>query len=114
MMAALTRCRCNPDENVPTQLHAEYYSQRAGAGIILSEATAISQRGEGFLGAACLYNEKHAEGWKLVTKAVHDKGGIIIAQLVHAGRSTHHTINKGLGAYGPSPLNRREPIRGLN
>lgn len=114
MMAALTRCRCNPEDNIPTPLLAEYYGQRAGAGIILSEATPVSQRGEGFFGSACLYNEKHLEGWKLVTKAVHGKGGLIVVQLVHAGRATHPTINKGLEAYGPSPLRRREPIRGLN
>lgn len=96
MMAALTRCRCSPDDNTPTAMNAEYYAQRAGAGLILSEATSVSQRGEGFLGAACLYNEKHVAGWKLVTKAVHDKGGVIFIQAIHAGRATHQTINKGL------------------
>jgi N-ethylmaleimide reductase len=95
-------------------MSAEYYAQRAGAGLILSEATPVSQRGEGFYGSACLYNQKHVEGWKLVTKAVHDKGGIIFIQSVHAGRATHPTINKGLQAYGPSPFNRREPVRGTN
>ena len=49
-----------------------------------------------------------------MTKAVHDKGGLIVAQLVHAGRATHPSINKGLEAYGPSPLRRREQIRSLN
>lgn len=55
-MAALTRQRCNPEKGVPTEIMAEYYSQRVGAGMILTEATAWSQKGEAFPGAACLYN----------------------------------------------------------
>ena len=107
-MCALTRSRCDPNVNIPTDLVAEYYEQRAGAGIILSEATAISVEGEGFYGAASLYNQDHAKGWKEVTSRVHKKGGLIFAQLFHAGRSTHPKINKGVGAVAPSPLPRRE------
>jgi|JI9StandDraft_2_1071091.scaffolds.fasta_scaffold415494_1 N-ethylmaleimide reductase len=57
IMAALTRERCDPDLCVPTPLLQEYYSQRAGSGFILTEATSWSLRGRGFIGAACLYNE---------------------------------------------------------
>ncbi len=93
-------------------MNVEYYSQRAGAGIMLTEATPVSQRGQGFLGSACMYNEKHLEGYKNVVKEVHDKGGLVI-QLVHVGRATHPSINTGLEPYGPSPLNRRQVIRGV-
>lgn len=111
MMAALTRQRCDPDLNVPTEMVAEYYEQRAGAGIILSEATAISVQGEGFYGAASLHNQEQLEGWKNVVNRVHAKGGLIVAQLFHAGRSTHEKVNKGVGAVSSSAIARREGVR---
>lgn len=94
VLAALTRERCDVETNIPTQLVAEYYAQRAGAGMMLSEATAWSSRGAGFTGAACLYNRDHLEGWKLVLDAVHAKGGLLFLQIVHAGRVTHPLKNK--------------------
>ncbi len=87
---------------------AEYYSQRAGAGLILTEATAWSSRGEGFLGAACLYNRDHMEGWRQVNEAVHAKGGKIFLQIFHAGRVTHPLKNRGQELWAPSAIAVRE------
>ena len=89
IMAALTRERCDPNLCVPTDLLVEYYSQRAAAGFILTEATAWSLKGRGFVGAACLYNKEQMEGWKKVNEAVHAKGGKIFVQLIHCGRVSH-------------------------
>jgi 2,4-dienoyl-CoA reductase-like NADH-dependent reductase (Old Yellow Enzyme family) len=85
IMAPLTRCRSS-DGRVPNALMAEYYRQRASAGLILSEATSISPMGVGYPDTPGLWSREQVEGWKLVTKAVHDAGGRIIAQLWHVGR----------------------------
>lgn len=95
-MAALTRQRCNPLTCIPDDLALEYYSQRAGAGMILTEATAWSQRGKGFIGGACLYNQEQAEGWRKVNEAVHQKNGKVYIQLFHAGRVSHPKKTFGL------------------
>jgi len=87
-MASLTRCRADPKDNVPTDLHAQYYSQRASAGLILTECTPVAKNGCSFLGSVGMYTKGQVEGWKKVTKAVHDKGGLIFAQLWHAGRAS--------------------------
>lgn len=85
IMAPLTRCRA-ADGRVPTALMAEYYRQRAGAGMILSEAVAISPMGVGYPDTPGLWSREQVEGWTQVTKAVHDAGGLIVAQLWHVGR----------------------------
>lgn len=87
-MAPLTRGRAGPSR-VPNDLMAEYYQQRANAGLIISEATAISRMGFGWFGAPALYNDEHTTGWKKVTSAVHNKGGKIVLQLWHMGRVSH-------------------------
>ncbi|MBY0355628.1 MAG: hypothetical protein K2Q12_07855, partial [Rickettsiales bacterium] len=74
IMAPLTRGRADAG-GVPNAMMADYYTQRADAGLIISEATAISPQGYGWLGAPGIWNDAQAEGWKLVTKAVHAKGG---------------------------------------
>ncbi len=84
-MAPLTRCRAS-EGRVPNALMAEYYRQRAGAGLILSEATSVTPMGVGYPDTPGLWSEEQVEGWKLVTKAVHEAGGIILAQLWHVGR----------------------------
>jgi len=85
IMAPLTRCRSS-EGRVPNALMAEYYRQRASAGLILSEATAISPMGVGYPDTPGLWSEEQVEGWKLVTQAVHEAGGTILAQLWHVGR----------------------------
>ena len=88
MMAPLTRGRATRS-HVPTPLMGEYYRQRATAGLIISEATGISQQGLGWPYAPGLWSEEQANGWKPVVRAVHEAGGRIVAQLWHMGRLVH-------------------------
>ena len=93
-MAPLTRARSGR-EGVPNELMAEYYAQRASAGLIISEATGISREGLGWPNAPGLWNDAQVEGWKLVTDAVHNAGGRIVAQLWHMGRLVHPDLGGG-------------------
>ena len=92
VMAPLTRARAGR-EAMPNDLMAAYYSQRASAGLIISEATGISREGLGWPGAPGLWNEAQVEGWKSVTGAVHHNGGRIVAQLWHMGRLVHPAVS---------------------
>ncbi len=94
IMAPLTRTRAT-DDRVPTAMMAEYYAQRASAGLIISEATVISEEANGYLNTPGLFNEAQVAGWKAVTQAVHDKGGLILAQLWHVGRVSHPDLLNG-------------------
>lgn len=94
IMAPLTRGRAGKD-GVPSPLAAEYYAQRAGAGLIISEATGISREGLGWPFAPGLWTEAQVEGWKPVTEAVHKAGGRIFAQLWHMGRVVHPSFLDG-------------------
>ena len=94
LMAPLTRARAGR-EGVPNELMARYYAQRAGAGLIISEATGISREGLGWPGAPGLWNKAQVDGWKLVTEAVHAAGGRIVAQLWHMGRLVHPDLGGG-------------------
>jgi N-ethylmaleimide reductase len=94
VMAPLTRARSSCDA-VPNQLMAQYYVQRATAGLIISEATGISREGLGWPNAPGLWNETQVEGWKRVTDAVHGAGGRIVAQLWHMGRLVHPSLGGG-------------------
>ena len=91
-MAPLTRGRAARD-HVPTDLMAEYYSQRASAGLIISEATGISLEGSGWPYAGGLWAPEHVAHWKKVTDAVHEAGGHIFAQLWHMGRLVHPSLH---------------------
>lgn len=88
LMAPLTRGR-STREHVPTPIMADYYVQRAGAGLIISEATGISREGLGWPFAPGLWTEAQVEGWKPVVEAIHEAGGRIFAQLWHMGRIVH-------------------------
>ena len=94
IMAPLTRGRAGPGF-VPNDLAVEYYRQRASAGLIISEATGISQEGLGWPAAPGLWTDAQVEGWKPVTDAVHAAGGRIVAQLWHMGRLVHSVFNDG-------------------
>ncbi len=87
VMAPLTRNRA--PGAVPTPLMAEYYTQRASAGLLITEATAISAQGQGYADVPGLYGTEQLDGWKRVTDAVHAKGGRIVVQLWHVGRVSH-------------------------
>ena len=91
LMAPLTRGRATR-EAVPTELMATYYRQRAGAGLIITEATGICRQGLGWPYAPGLWSEAQVEGWKPVTDGVHEAGGRIVAQLWHMGRLVHSSL----------------------
>lgn len=91
IMAPLTRARATRD-HVPTPIMAEYYAQRASAGLIIGEATGISRQAVGWPYAPGLWSAEQVKAWKPITKAVHDKGGLIIAQLWHMGRMAHSAV----------------------
>lgn len=87
-MAPLTRCRAS-EGNIPNDLNKEYYSQRASAGLIISEATSVSASGYGYPNTPGIHTEAQVAGWKKITEAVHAKGGPIYLQLWHVGRISH-------------------------
>ncbi len=91
IMAPLTRARASRD-HVPTAIMADYYAQRASAGLIISEATGISKEGVGWPYAPGIWSDEQVEAWKPITRAVHDHGGIIICQLWHMGRMAHSAV----------------------
>lgn len=92
VMPALTRMRAGPN-GVPTDLNAKYYSQRASAGLIITEATAISAQGHGYPAMPGMYSVEQISGWRKVTNAVHAQGGRIVLQMVHHGRWSHSSYN---------------------
>ena len=92
LMAPLTRMRAGQPGDIPTALMAEYYRQRASAGLVITEATQISPEGKGYTDTPGLYNAAQTEGWKQSTAAVHDAGGLICMQLWHVGRVSHTSL----------------------
>jgi len=95
VMAPMTRCRAIG--NVPNDLMAEYYKQRSGAGLIITEGTSPSPNGLGYARIPGIFSTKQVEGWKKTTSAVHKSGGKIFVQLMHTGRISHH-LNIPVGA----------------
>ena len=105
VMAPLTRMRANSADAVPTELQAEYYAQRASAGLIIAEATAISPDGYGWADTPGLWNAAQVRGWRKVTDAVHAAGGRIVAQLWHTGAIAHPDLRGGALALSASDVN---------
>jgi N-ethylmaleimide reductase len=105
IMAPMTRSRADNEDNVPTDLHAEYYRQRASAGLIISEGSQVSKRAVGYINTPGIHNEKQVEGWKKVTEAVHEEGGLIFIQLWHVGRISHPDFHDGEKPWAPSAIN---------
>jgi N-ethylmaleimide reductase len=103
LMAPLTRCRADKD-HVPTALMAEHYSQRASAGLVIAEATAAMPGCSSFWTEPGIYNDAQVAGWKQVTDAVHAKGGQIVLQIWHGGRSCHPLMNDGAIPVAPSAI----------
>jgi N-ethylmaleimide reductase len=91
IMAPLTRMRAGTG-NVPTVLNANYYAQRASAGLIIAEGTAVSHQGQGYPSAPGIYTSEQVKGWQIVTDAVHAKGGRIFLQIAHNGRNSHSSL----------------------
>lgn len=103
VMAPLTRNRA-PDA-IPTPLMAEYYAQRASAGLLVSEGTAVSHQGQGYADVPGLYGTEQLDGWKRVTDAVHARGGRIYCQLWHVGRVSHVELQpEHQQPVAPSPI----------
>lgn len=102
-MAPMTRARAG-EARIPNELMAEYYAQRASAGLIISEATTISEQANGWVESPGIYTDAMTEGWKLVTEAVHGEGGKIFLQLWHCGRASHSSFHDGEPAVAPSAI----------
>src|SRR5258706_14772318 len=103
VMAPLTRSRAL--HNIPNDLMAEYYAQRAGAGLIITEGTSPSPNGLGYPRIPGIFNSEQIKGWKKITKAVHDKGGKIVIQLMHTGRVAHpDNLPQGAEVIAPSAV----------
>ena len=103
-MAPLTRCRAS-EGHIPNDLNAEYYSQRAAAGLIVSEATSVSPCGYGYPNTPGIHTKEQVDGWKKVTEAVHAKGGHIYLQLWHVGRISHPAYQQdGVKPVAPSAI----------
>lgn len=103
IMAPLTRCRAS-EGRVPNAMMAEYYAQRASAGLIVSEATSVDAMGVGYPNTPGIWSDEQVEGWKLVTEAVHKKGGRIILQLWHVGRVSDPVYLDGKLPVAPSAI----------
>lgn len=92
VMAPMTRSRTRQPGDVPTELNALHYAQRASAGLIVTEATQVSDEGKGYAGTPGIYTAAHRDGWRLVTDAVHAAGGRIFLQIWHVGRVSHTSL----------------------
>jgi len=104
VMAPLTRMRAGEGQ-VPTPLNAEYYGQRASAGLIITEGTAISADAQGYPSAPGIYTSEQVAGWRRVTENVHSKGGRIVMQIAHNGRNSHSSfMTDGRPPFAPSAI----------
>lgn len=105
VMAPLTRCRASgADGRTPNDLMLEYYVQRAGAGMILTEATSVTPMGVGYPNTPGIWSDDHVAGWKKITDAVHSAGGIIVLQLWHVGRVSDPIYLNGAQPVAPSAI----------
>ena len=94
VMAPMTRSRAG-EGNVPTALMAEYYAQRAGAGLIVTEGSQVSPEGVGYPNTPGIHTDAQVDGWRTITQAVHARGGRIFLQLWHVGRVSHPSLQPG-------------------
>jgi 2,4-dienoyl-CoA reductase-like NADH-dependent reductase (Old Yellow Enzyme family) len=104
VMAPLTRSRAHPNSRVPSDLAVEYYHQRAGAGLIISEATSVTAMGVGYAATPGIWSDEQTAGWKKVTQAVHGAGGRILLQLWHVGRISDPIFLNGALPVAPSAI----------
>jgi N-ethylmaleimide reductase len=95
VMAPLTRNRAMNEDDAPMDMHVEYYTQRAGAGLIITEATQISPEGKGYAWTPGIHSDAQVEAWKKVVDGVHEAGGRIVLQLWHVGRISHTSLQPG-------------------
>lgn len=102
-MSAMTRTRAEED-GVPTDLLRDYYVQRAGAGLIVTECTQVSEQAHGIIRCPGLHRDDQVAGWRRITDAVHAAGGRIVCQLWHCGRVAHPNMRGGEAPVAPSPI----------
>jgi N-ethylmaleimide reductase len=107
-MSPMTRSRANNPENAATPLIAEYYSQRASAGLLITEGSQISEQGVGYINTPGIHSQAQIEGWKQVTRTVHDKNGHIFCKLWHCGRTSHPDFHGGGLPVAPSAINPKD------
>ncbi|MES2300227.1 MAG: alkene reductase [Pseudomonadota bacterium] len=107
IMAPLTRSRASAPGRVPNALMAQYYAQRASAGLIISEASAVCAQGVGYADTPGIWSDEQVEGWKLVTSKVHQAGGRIFLQLWHVGRISDPVFLDGHAPVAPSAIKPR-------
>jgi N-ethylmaleimide reductase len=105
LMSPMTRSRAAQPGDVPTELNARYYAQRASAGLIISEATQVSPQGKGYAYTPGIHSDEQVAGWRRVTEAVHANGGRIVLQLWHVGRMSHVEFHGGEPPVAPSAIN---------
>lgn len=110
VMAPMTRSRAANPENAATALTAEYYKQRASAGLIITEGTFISPDAVGVVNVPGIYTKEQIKGWKLTTEAVHSQDGIIFAQLWHTGAYSHPDLHGGKKPLAPSDVNPNQQV----
>ena len=103
IMSPLTRCRAS-EGRVPNDLMAQYYAQRTGAGLIISEATSVTPMGVGYPDTPGIWSDEQVEGWKKITSAVHGAGGKIVLQLWHVGRISDPSLLDGELPVAPSAI----------
>lgn len=103
VLAPMTRSRAGISR-IPNRLMAEYYCQRSSAGLLITEATTISEEANGWNESPGIYTDQMTEGWKHVVKAVHEQGSVIFLQLWHLGRSSHSSFHNGEPAVAPSAI----------
>lgn len=104
VMAPMTRSRSSQPGNVPNPMMADYYAQRASAGLIVTEATQISPQGQGYSFTPGIHTREQIDGWRLVTDAVHQNGGRIFLQLWHVGRMSHESFHADGMPVAPSAV----------
>ncbi|HAJ82405.1 MAG TPA: alkene reductase, partial [Zunongwangia profunda] len=106
VMAPMTRSRADNPENAPREdFEAAYYALRASAGLIITEGSPISDDAIGYVNVPGIYKQAQVEGWKKVTKKVHDENGRIFIQLWHVGRMSHPDFHNGEKPLAPSAIN---------
>jgi N-ethylmaleimide reductase len=110
VMAPMTRSRAENPETAAGALQAEYYAQRAGAGLIISEGTQVSPQAVGYIHTPGIYSAAQVAGWKTVTEAVHAQAGKIFAQLWHVGRVSHADFHGGEAPVAPSAINAQDKV----
>lgn len=109
-MAPMTRSRAENTGNVPNDLMADYYRQRASAGLIITEGSQVSKQGVGYINTPGIHSNEQVEGWKKVTDAVHAAGGHIFIQLWHCGRMSHPDFHGGALPVAPSAIDPKDRV----